>query len=517
MKTVYCNAHIDGRNETALLVEDDLIVSFGNEELKEEADEIVDCEGRTIYPGMIDSHMHLLELGRYLSTVRLEDVKNLSGLKEKVTEGLKDLKEGKWLIGRGWNEELMEEHAMPDKALLDSISTDHPIALTRACGHIMAVNSRALEIAGIREDMELEDGYIHFDTGIVEENGIRLIEKEEKNDDETELVRWIEAGMKYCNAHGITSVGSDDFISVTQDWQKVLNVFERMSFQKALTVRVNEQCEFPDIEAFSKFLDDGYTMFTGNELFMIGPLKLITDGSLGARTAAMQRPYHDDPETSGYMTMDEDSIRLYTELAARFNMGVICHCIGDEALETVLRVFEEEVLEGNPLHHGIVHCQIMHKGQTERVIRKRLCAYFQSLFIDTDASFVKERAGALLAKTSYPYKTLLEGTLACNGSDAPVELPDPFKGMELSVTRTSLKTGDSMNPSESLTVRQALDSYTINGARVMFSDEYTGSLEEGKKADFCIVSRNIEECDVKKIHETEVWMTVMDGKKVYQA
>jgi len=508
----YINCKIYKNDSTAFLVNGNIIEQIGtDEEIQKELselDECIDLNGMLVLPGFIDSHMHILNLGQYLNNVMLSDCATTEEVLEKVKNHM-ETHESAWIVGRGYHGEL-------NKQQLDAISKEKPIALTRVCGHVMTVNSKALEIAGIEEDTAVEGGQILFDSGRVEENAIYLIHEKMPEPDDDTLKEYIRIGAQYCNAHGITTVGSDDFLSIVKDPKRILNIFEQMSYQEKLTVRVNEQCEFENINQFAEFLDDGYTMDVGNDFFRIGPLKLITDGSLGARTAAMANPYHDDPSTRGGMTMSDEDIEMFVRLANKFNMPTICHAIGDKAVDKVLAVFKDTVLEGNPLHHGLVHCQIMRQSQIDQVVRQKLSCYIQSQFIDYDASIYKDRVGNVLAKTSYPFKTLYEGTLVSNGSDSPVELNDPLLGIQLACTRKSIHFGGEMSQEECLDLDQAIASFTDNGAKQLFMDDRLGYIKEGYIADFVVLEEDITKKDINEVADTRVMMTVMDGKVVFE-
>lgn len=503
MKKAYINANIYKSNLDAIVVEDNYItkVASSKEVLEDkEHEEIVDLKGMSVLPGFIDSHMHLLELGFYLSCVQLANCTSLEDMKEKLSTRLSTLKEGEWLIARGYNEEhFTTNQTQPTKEFLDSISKDVPICVTRSCGHSMSCNTKALELSNINNSKD----------GIVEEEVINVVHDAWPNPTPSQLMEYIYKGIECANQYGVTTVGSDDFISVTQDYKQVLDVFEKLSYQEKLNIRINEQCEFPSIEDFSKFLDDGYTFDVGNDYFRIGPLKLIADGSLGARSAAMTKGYHDDPNNMGILNYSKDELKEWVELANKFNMPTITHCIGDKAVDEVLDAYDGLVYDGNPLHHGLVHCQILRKDQIQKIIESKLSCYFQSLFIDSDASILEDRVGKELAQTSYPFKTLFENTIASNGSDAPVEMPNALYGIELAVTRVG------MNQNESLTIEEAIDSYTEAGAKQLFMEDKIGKIQEGYYADFVVLDTDITNCDPSKIHEAKIMMTIMDGNEVY--
>lgn len=519
MKKALINVEIYQNNADAILIEEDKIccVSSKEEILKqiEDTDEVIDLNGMFVLPGFVDSHMHLLELGFYLSCVQLSSCTSLLSMKDKFEAKLKTLKEGDWLIARGYNEEkFVGEKKKPTRQFLDAISKDVPICVTRACGHSMSCNTKALQLAGITEASSVDGGVIDYEQGIVEEMAINVVHDAWPKPDQSKLQEYILKGIECCNRYGVTTVGSDDFLSVTESYVDVLDIFEKMSYQEKLNVRVNEQCEFNDVDEFAKFLDEGYTFDVGNDFFRIGPLKLVADGSLGARSAAMSQPYHDAPDQKGVLNYSQDELQTYVQLANKFNMPTIAHAIGDRAVDEVLQAYEGNVVEGNPLHHGLVHCQILRKDQIDKICKKKYSCYFQSLFIDADAPIVEQRVGKSLTATSYPYRTLYENTIASNGSDSPVEMPDALYGIELAVTRKSKEA--CMNSDECMNIEEAIDSYTIAGAKQLFMDDKIGKIEEGYYADLVVIDTNIAKIPAEKIHEAKVMMTFMNGEIVFE-
>ncbi len=520
MKRLFVNAIIWDREETAILVDGERICRIGmSEDLLKEADpadEVIDLNGLFVTPGFIDSHMHLLEYGRYLENVQLHACTSKQEVIDLLKKQEKKLEKGEWLLGRGFNEELFKDPKMPTKADLDAISNDRPIAVTRCCGHKMVVNSKALELANMDETSMVEGGTIDFENGFLEETAITVLHDSWPKETEESIRRSILRGQQELNRYGITAVGSDDFMSVTHDWRLVLDVMMKMAYKGELTVRVNEQCEFPSPEEFAAFLDEGYTTDVGDDLFRIGPLKIIADGSLGARTAALSKDYSDDRGNSGYMVYSRPELETWVKLAFDYNMPVITHAIGDRTVREVLNVYDKYAIENNPLHYGLVHCQIMTPAEIKRMIDQKLVGYFQSLFIDSDAKILEARVGSERAESCYPFKTLFENGIACNGSDAPVETPDVMKGLQLAVTRRSLDGTASMNQAECLDVQQALMSYTLSGAEAFFASDRIGSLEEGKYADFAVLDRDITKLDPEDIHKAKVMMTVMNGETVFE-
>lgn len=514
----FINADIWKNTATAFIVDEGRFAFLGtDEEVKQrltESDELIDLQGMFVTPGFIDSHMHLLGYGHFLNGLQLAGAHSVMDvmrmLKKKADE------HPDWIIARGFNEELFDVPAMPLKSDLDAVSTEIPISITRVCGHKMIANSKALELAGIGPDSVIEGGYIDFEKGYLEESGMNPVQAVWPKPTVESMQKDILAGSKSLNSYGITSCGSDDFVSLSNDWRMVIDAYMRLGYQRRMTVRVNEQCHFENPREFAHFLDEGYTFDVGDDYFRIGPLKIIADGSLGARTAALTKPYSDAPEKKGILIYTKSEMKIFLELASRYNMPSIIHAIGDRALDQVLKLYDDVVLEGNPLHHGIVHCQIMTPEQIRKVVDMKLNCYFQSLFVDFDAKILNSRVGEKRAASSYPYRTLFEGTCASNGSDAPVEVPDPLKGIQLAVTRTSLDKSASMNPDECLTVDQAIESYTEKAAQTFFADDRLGKICEGYIADFAVTDRNITKIPADEISACRIMMTVMDGETVFE-
>ena len=505
MKKALINATIYKSEKQAILIEDNKILIVGmNEDVLQQisdSDEVIDLNGMFVLPGFVDSHMHLAGLGFYLSCVQLATCTSLEDMKERLLARLSTLKQGQWLIARGYNEETFTDAKVkPTKDFLDAISKDVPICVTRSCGHSMSCNTKALQLASMNESKD----------GIVEEMDINVVHEAWPKVDESTLIDYIQKGIACANAFGVTTVGSDDFLSICDSYELPLNTFEKLSYQEKMNLRVNEQCEFNDVEEFSIFLDEGYTFDVGNDLFRIGPLKLVTDGSLGARSAAMSKPYHDAQDTTGIMNYSVEEMQTFVQLANQFNMPTIAHCIGDRAVDDVLEAYAGNVYEGNPLHHGIVHCQILRQDQIDQIIQKKLSCYFQSIFLSTDAAIVENRVGEALAKTSYPYKTLYENTIASNGSDAPVEMPNALLGIELAITRNG------MHQEESLSVEQAIDSYTIKGAEQLFMQDRIGKIAPDYYADLVVLDTDITKVEANQIHEAKVMMTFMNGEVVFE-
>ena len=533
MKTAYYNGQVytgEGFAQ-AFIIESGLFSAVGSNEeiLSEQYDEKIDLEGRFVCAGFNDSHMHLLNFGQFLKVAHLnEHTSSLQDLLDYIKEFREEnnINGDQWLQGRGWNQDYFSDvERMITRDDIDKVVSDIPVKLTRACGHCCVVNSRALELAGIDENtVSSEGGAIGRENGRLNglffDNAIDLVANRVPVPGKDEIREMILSACKALNGYGITSVQSDDYCVFSDlPYEVISEIYRQLADEGLLTVRVNEQANFTDLNKYIESVKNGNITGSGNGLYRIGPLKLLGDGSLGGRTAWLSRPYEDDPSTCGFPLFSDKFMNEIIDYANSHDMQVAVHAIGDRCLDQVLDAIEG-ALKNNPRkdhRHGIVHCQISRPDQLERIARLNLHVYVQSVFLDYDNHIVYARAGKELGDSSYSWKTLMnKGVRVSNGSDAPVELPDVLKGIECGVTRTSLDGTGPYLEKEAFSVKEALDSFTVNGAYASFEEDVKGKIKKGQYADFTVLAENPFEINKKKIHEIEVLETYMDGRQVYK-
>ena len=532
MKQVFYNGRVHTGEEqlqTAFLVEDGLFRAVGKDEellALADADTVrTDLQGRFVCPGFNDSHMHLLNYGQSLKVARLaEHTESLAGLLQYLREYAAENppRKGRWLRGRGWNQDYFTDvRRMPDRHDLDSVSTEYPIMITRACGHCCAVNSRALELAGIGPDTPSPaGGLIGMAGGVPDgrlyDNAIDLVSACIPEPDREEIKDMIRLACRALNVYGITSVQSDDYGTFAGvPFETVNAAYRELEASGELSVRVYEQANFTELSELVRFIEAGNRSGTGSRMFRIGPLKLLGDGSLGSRTAWLSRPYADDPGTSGFSLFSREKMEEMICFAHAHGMQIAVHAIGDACLDRVLDALEK-ALQEHPRadhRHGIVHCQISRPEQLRRIRDLGLHVYAQSVFLDYDNHIVEARAGEELAKSSYSWKTLLQsGVSVSNGSDAPVEAPDVMKGIECAVTRTSLDGTGPYLPQEAFTLREALDSFTVRSAEASFEEDFKGRIAPGFAADFTVLEENPFETATKAFHNIKVSGCFIGGR-----
>lgn len=529
MRTIYYNGVVyTGQMplQQAFLVEENKFILVGTDEavLKQPAEKRVDLKGHFVCAGFNDSHMHLLNYGQVLTIAPLN--KHTSSLKE-MLRCLEQAEPGRggWILGRGWNQDYFSDvNRMPNRFDLDCVSKEYPICAVRACGHALVVNSKALELLHITADtQQIDGGKIVMEdgepNGIFFDNAMDFILSNIPNPSKEDVKQMILEACKVMNAYGITSCQSDDYCAFQNlPWQIVNDAYKELEKEGALSVRVYEQANFTKINELAAFIENGNKTGTGTEYFCIGPLKLLGDGALGARTAYLSTPYKDEPSAVGLSVFSQESFDELIGYANEHGMQVAVHCIGDACLDLVLNSIEKAlaVCPRTNHRHGIVHCQITRAEQLDRIAKNNLHIYAQSIFLDYDIHIVEKRVGKMLADTSYSWKSLMEkGVTVSNGSDCPVELPNVMAGVQCSVTRCDLKGEGPYLLKEAFSVQEAIDSFTKIGAMASFEECIKGQIAEGMLADFVVLGENPFATEFFKIKDIPILQTFVGGKCVF--
>ena len=529
MKTAYINGLVYTgvlSLAQAFLIENGRFSAVGTTEtiLALGAEKTVDLQGRFVCAGFNDSHIHLLNLGQALSVAPLHlytrSLAEVIGCLKQMSPG-----RGGWILGRGWNQDFFADVSrMPNRWDLDTVSAEHPVCAIRACGHAMVVNSKALELLNITgQTPQIPGGEIVMEegipNGILLDNAMDLVYAAVPAPEKEDIKAMIRAGCQMLGSYGITSCQSDDYcVFQNTPWQVINEAYRELEESGELTVRVYEQANFTNLSDLADFIKAGNTTGTGTDYFKIGPLKMLGDGALGARTAYLTKPYADDPSTCGLSVFTPEVFDEMIGYAHEKGMQVAVHCIGDACLDLVLASIEK-ALAANPKadhRHGIVHCQITRPDQLEKIAALHLHVYAQSIFLDYDLHIVEERVGTELAQSSYSWKTLMDkGVTVSNGSDCPVELPNVMGGIQCAVTRCDLKGSAPYLPQEAFTVQQALDSFTIAGSKASFEEADKGNIVPGMLADFVVLGGNPFETEPSKLKDIPIQQTWLGGKLVY--
>ncbi|MBR2895015.1 MAG: amidohydrolase family protein, partial [Oscillospiraceae bacterium] len=356
MKTIYYNGAVYTGTlplAQAFIVSDNKFTFAGSSSDAlaqwKDGDEKINLNGAFVCSGFNDSHMHLLGYGRTISNARLDQ--HTDSLADMVC-CLKDFaaenpRRDGWIVGRGWNQDYFSDvQRMPNRWDLDQVSTEQPVCAIRACGHALSVNSRALELLAITPDSPQPDGgEIVMENGqpngIFFDNAMELVYNAVSVPEKETLKDMIRKACRSLNSYGVTSCQSDDYCVFTSlPWQTVNEAFQELESTGELTVRVHEQANFMNLPSLQSFVESGNCTGVGSEFFKIGPLKMLGDGALGARTAFLSRPYADAPDTCGIPVFSQETFDEMIGYANRHGMQVAVHTIGDACLDRVLLAVE---------------------------------------------------------------------------------------------------------------------------------------------------------------------------------
>jgi len=518
----------------AFIVEDGCFLAVGTDaeilSLRQAGDTIVPLEGSFVCPGFNDSHMHLLNYGNTMEMCDLTGAAttSLAALQDALRAFAAEHPEG-WLLGRGWNQDYFSPAGdIPTRHDLDAISADRPICITRCCGHCLTVNTRSLELLGLDATTPVpEGGAIDVDaegnlTGVFRDTAMVLVQSRLPKPTRDDMKRMIRTACKALNSVGVTSCQSDDFCCFENvDWRDVLAAFQEVEQEGGLTVRVYEQSQFTNTQTLQTFLDMGYTTGVGSEMFKIGPLKMLGDGSLGARTAYLSQSYADAPGEKGIAIFTQEQFNDMVALARSRNMSAAIHAIGDGILDRVLNAYEyaAKLYPDADVRSGVVHVQLTRPDQLQRMKELGLHAYVQTIFIDYDSHIVHERAGEKLASTSYAFRTMQEMNITVsNGTDCPVENPNPMRGLQCAVTRQPLDGSlPPYRPEEAISIENALQIYTAGGAYASREEDVKGRIAPGMLADFAILAQSPFDVPTGDIHRIQPRAAYLAGRCVHRA
>ncbi|MCF0122579.1 MAG: amidohydrolase [Ruminiclostridium sp.] len=521
-----------GRTETALAVAGDRIALVGSDEAvlarALPTTRRIDLQGRCVLPGFVDTHMHLLLTGLGMQIL---DLRGVTSPEEIVARGRaymseRDLQPGEWIFGFGFDHNLFDPPVLPDGAVAEAITSDHPIVLDRICGHVAAANALALKLAGFDGTTEIPGGVLDKDgngrlTGVVREAALDRLKKAAPRFDRAWVAATVERTGKHLAAVGLTGVHSDDLAAVGTDWPTLQGAFRDLEARDALSVRLWQEWEAPRPEDLRRdVLSQPLRSFQGSPWLKVGNIKLLADGSLGARTAWLREDYSDDPGNCGVAVYAQEELDELVALCHENDLQVACHAIGDGALAAFVSAVEKAGAAcPKALRHRVVHCQFGDRALYERMAALGMGADVQPAFVPSDAPLVPSRMGEARTAESYAWKTLLDlGVVLGGGSDSPVESFAPLWGIHCAVNRPGNpeEAGAPFLPREALSPEEALSLYTTGPARLANAEEELGTLEAGKLADLVILAADPVTADPGTIKDIPVVLTMAGGRITYE-
>lgn len=482
---------------------------------------IVDLRGHFAMPGFIDAHTHFGMGGASLRQIDLRDSKSEKEMSARIKDFVKSHIAGKWLVGGNWDHENWKSRTLPSKELIDAFTSSTPVFLDRLDSHMALVNTRALQIAGITRDTpDPNGGVIVRDsngepTGIVKDSARELVAGMIPKPSEDECIFDLKRAMKHARSLGVTTVHD---ISPQRD----LNAIRVLKRRGELTVRFYF---VPPLSDYMSLVGQGIEAARGqvcDEWLNLGAVKAFADGSLGSGTAWFFEPYEDDKTNSGIATdlMSTGELEKLAIIADRNHIQLAIHAIGDKAVSSVLDLFEKIRHENPPWERRfrIEHAQHVREADFSRFKELDVIASVQPYHCIDDGRWAERVIGTRRARTTYAFRSFLAHRVALAfGTDWPVAPLNPLQGIYAAVTRatTDGKNPDGWIAEQKIGVEDALRSYTLGAAYACFCENDRGTLEEGKLADFVVLSRSPLETRPDEIKDIKVLMTVAGGKIIF--
>ncbi|SFM08561.1 hypothetical protein SAMN04487943_107211 [Gracilibacillus orientalis] len=506
----------------AVYVEDGTIIEVGNKSellhtFRHRIDEEYNMDGATMYPGFVDSHLHIIGHGEKLLHLDLSSMKSAKEVLQALERKVEELKPGDWLIADGWNENQWQDARIMDKKELDDISRGHPIILSRICRHAIIVNSKVLELAGITTETEdPQGGKIIRDrsgepTGYLLDQAQELVKEMMPPISESKLEETVKVAIEDLLRLGLVGGHSED-LSYYGGFKRTLKAYHQI-LPKKYKFRAHLLVHHL---VFNEMFDQGLQYGDGGEFTTLGAMKIFSDGALGGRTAWLSEPYHDDSENAGIPIHKRQDLEILFQKARKFQHPVAVHAIGDKAVEEIVTCIEKYPLD-NDLKDRIIHAQIMNDKLLDRLKKIPVVLDIQPSFVASDFPWVKDRLGDSRTNAAYPWKTYLNNGIACaGGSDAPIEEVNPLLGMQAAVTRRSNMDGQIYGSHQKLSVFEAISLYTKGSAYVINHVHDRGLIKPGYVADFTILERDLFQHDPDLFHEIEVKATIVDGEIMYE-
>jgi predicted amidohydrolase YtcJ len=465
---------------------------------------IIDAGDGSVVPGLIDSHIHIVDGGLQLTRVQLRDAAWRGEFVRRIADYAKNLERAAWILGGDWDHTLWGGE-LPSRDWIDAVTPDNPVWINRLDGHMALANTAAMRAARIGDDVrDLSGGEIVRDsagrpTGIFKDNAMSLIDRAVPPVSLDEQMKATFAAMDYLAERGVTAVHH------MGSWEQ-LNVFRAAKRRGKFKTRVYAHVP---LNTWERLANEVRERGRGDEWLKIGGLKGYVDGSLGSHTAAMLEQFTDAPGDRGLLVNTTEDLEHWTREADRAGLQVAVHAIGDRANRLQLDVFERVAAVNGPRDRRfrIEHAQHMHAADIPRFAKLGVIASMQPYHAIDDGRWAEAVIGPERSETSYAFRSLLDADARLAfGSDWSVAPPTPLEGIYAAVTRRTLdgKHPGGWMPMQKITIEEALRAYTIDAAYAGFREVSLGSLEPGKLADIVVIDRDVFE---QKLWETSLMPT----------
>ncbi len=510
----------------AVAVRGDRIVFVGSSHeaalLRGPRTNVVDLGGKTVVPGLTDSHGHFTSLGSALLTVDLVGTTSYEQVVERVARKATQTAAGSWIRGRGWDQNDWPDTRFPTHEALSRAVSGHPVVLARIDGHALLANARAMQLAGITRDTpDPEGGRILRDasgepTGVFIDNAMSLVSRVMPAPTAAEMRQAVQLAMRELNRLGITSI-HDAGVSCNE-----IRLYEQLARGNDWTVRNYVMIDGDSDQCLNEMFKLGpRDNIDGRHMLAVRAIKLSADGALGSRGARLIEPYLDEPDQLGLQLIPPARIEDVARRALQNGFQLNVHAIGDGANRTVLDAFESALKAHPKADHRfrIEHAQILHAQDIPRFAQLGVIPSMQTVHQTSDMYWAENRVGWTRIQGAYAWRSLLDtGVIIAGGSDFPVESPDPLYSFKAAVSRQDADgwPAGGWLPQQRMTRTEALQHLTIWPAYASFRENIVGSITPGKLADLVVLSQDIMTVPTESILDTRVVMTIVGGRVVYE-
>ena len=517
---IFTNGHIytvdkgNSRVEAMAVLHGKIVATGTSNSISEHyvASRVVDLEKKYIFPGFIDAHCHFMGYALGLQYIDLLGCKSFDEVLDRLRKAANG-SGGKWIVGRGWDQNLWADKDFPDNKQLNNLYPDIPVMLIRVDGHVVLANQTALSKAGIRltnrfgtVQVEIKNGSL---TGILSETAADLMRATVPSPKGPELHGLLKMAEQQCFGVGLTMVSDAGL-----DYYQVQTI-DTLQKRGQLKMGVYAMLT-PDQKNISEFVKKGPWI---TDKLVVRSVKIYADGSLGSRTASLKQPYSDLHSASGIIVTTPDSIKDLCRLAYDHGYQVNTHCIGDSATSMVLKIYGTMLKGKNDLRWRIEHAQVVDSWDIHLFGDYSVVPSVQASHATSDMRWAEDRLGPERIPGAYAYKSLMQqnGWIA-NGTDFPIESISPLLTFYAAVARQDPSgfPEDGFMTDNALTREEALRSITIWAAKADFMEHSKGSLEAGKDADFVILDQDMMQVSIKLVPEIKVLQTFIGGKGVLE-
>ncbi len=510
---IYTMAQVDETVE-AVLEEDGKIVATGSvESLSPLATSTRHLQGNVMYPGFVDSHLHIIGYGEKLKHIDVSAITSKEALLAKLQERMSKASSNEWVIAIGLNENQFEEPIFPTLAELDALGEAYLI-IKRSCHHLILANSKALAFAGITNATPSPEGGIieKIDgqlTGVLKDAALYLVVNHMPHITPAYIEDALVKAVASLQAYGLVGGHSEDLSYYGPPNQPIQAYRKIVESQHSFKVHLlQHHTVFEEMEKLDT---------TSSPFLEFGAMKIFIDGAFGGRTAALRQPYSDDPHNTGMLIHTTEQLTKYVQLARQTGQTVAVHAIGDLAIELIVDIFAAYPPQAGQLDR-VIHCSLVDDDILTKLAKLPVAIDMQPQFVQGEYDAELSKLGEERVQGLHPLKSLLDhGLVVAGGSDAPIEVPNPLMGIYAAVTRCNVgEKHDGYNPKEKISRFEAVHLYTGGAAEIIGQQHTRGKIAAGYSADFTILKEDIFTVDIEQLPQIDVFCTVVDGKIVYE-